>query len=124
MSNRNVNELRLAVDPSPFHVDTLGQGRLATDWSRDDRFFVYVGGGRAIATSDLWVAPVASPEEARPMLKVYPRPPVRLDAYPYAVSRDGRFIVNTLLDGPASTVITLILNWTAGAGAQPAGRRQ
>jgi hypothetical protein len=32
------------------------------------------------------------------------------------VSPDGqRFLVNTLIEEPASTVITLVLNWTAGA---------
>jgi serine/threonine protein kinase len=195
-----------AAASSPLEVDTLRQGRFATDWSRDNRFFMYIGGGRAIATSDLWVAPVANPRQARPLLdsafiethgrvaptgrwlaytsnetgrlEVYadrfpdrgakrivsvggggwprwsrdgtelyylspdsnlmavavratrerldssapsrlfavrPRPPVRLDAYSYDVSPDGRrFVVNTLIEEPASTVITLVLNWTAG----------
>ena len=201
-----VKDLSLAVGASPLAVDTIRQGRFATDWSRDNRFFMYIGGGRAIAKSDLWVASVGSPRDARPLLdssfvethgrvaptgdwfvytsnetgrmEVYadrfpdlgakrivstvgggwprwsrdgteiyyvspdndmmaaavratrerlavstprplfamrPRPPVRLDAYAYDVSPDGRrFVVNTLLDEPASTVITLVLNWTAG----------
>jgi Tol biopolymer transport system component len=193
-----------AAEPVPLDVDSLGQGRFATDWSRDNRFWLYIGGGRAIATSDLWVAPVGSPRQARPLLNsafvethgriaprgdwlvytsnetgrlevyvdrfpeggakrsvsangggwprwsrdgteifylsqsdlmavtvratrgrldlsaprrlfaVRPRPPVRLDAYAYDVSPDGRrFLINTLIDEPASTVITLVLNWTA-----------
>jgi Tol biopolymer transport system component len=204
--NLYVTDLSIPADPSPLDVDTLGQGRFATDWSRDNRFFLYIAGGRAIATSDLWVAPVASPRQARPLmnsrfvethgrvaptggwiaytsnetgrLEVYadrfpergakrivstggggwprwsrdgteiyylspdnhlmvarvratsrridvseaqrlfavlPRPPVRLDAYAYDVSPDGsRFVVNTLIEEPASTAITLVLNWTAG----------
>jgi Tol biopolymer transport system component len=63
-----LNDLALAVDPEPLEVDTLGQGRFATDWSRDNRFFMYIAGGRAIAASDLWVAPVESPRQARPLL--------------------------------------------------------
>jgi len=36
-----------------------------------------------------------------------PRPPVRLDAYPYDVSPDGqRFVVNTLIEETTSTTIT------------------
>ena len=204
--NLYLTDLSIAADPAPLDVDTLGQGRFATDWSRDNRFFLYIGGGRAIATSDLWVAPIARPRQARPLLnsrfvethgriaptgdwlayssnetgrmEVYadrfpdrgakrivstggggwprwsrdgteiyylspdnqlmvatlggtpqrlevsepqrlfpllPRAPVRLDAYAYDVSPDGRrFVVNTLIEEPASTAITLVLNWTSG----------
>jgi Tol biopolymer transport system component len=205
-----ISDLGVAGDPVRLATDTLGQGRFATDWSRDDRFFVYIAGGRAIATSDLWVAPVADPAEARALmnspfietharvaptgdwfvytssetgrLEVYadrfpgrgakrilsadgggwprwsgdgteifylsprneimavpvrvtpdrldvssprrlfavrPRPPVRLDAYSYDVSPDGRrFLVNTLIEEPASTTITIVQNWAAGEGRQ------
>jgi hypothetical protein len=51
----------------------------------------------------------------RPLFAIHPRPPVRLDAYPYDVSPDGRrFVVNTLMDDTTSTTITVVLNWTAG----------
>ena len=50
----------------PLQVDSRGLGRFALDWSRD--FFLYVGGGRAINRSDLWIAPVANPSRARPLL--------------------------------------------------------
>jgi hypothetical protein len=50
----------------------------------------------------------------RPLFTLRPRPPVRLDAYPYDVSPDGtRFVVNTLIDGNAPTSITLVVNWMA-----------
>ena len=209
-----VKDLR-AAEPVPLDVDSLGQGRFASDWSHDNRFWLYIGGGRAIATSDLWVAPVGSPRQARPILnsafvethgriaprgdwllytsnetgrlEVYvdrfpgggarrsvsadgggwprwsrdgteifylspnsdlmavavratrerltisaprrlfaarPRPPVRLDAYAYDVSPDGRrFLINTLIDDPASMVITLVLNWTAAGAGQPEAAR-
>jgi hypothetical protein len=42
----------------------------------------------------------------RPLFAVRPRPPVRLDAYPYDVSPDGqRFVVNALMEDTTSTVI-------------------
>jgi serine/threonine protein kinase/Tol biopolymer transport system component len=54
--------------PVPLQVDNLGLGRYAADWSRDGRSIIYIGGGRAISRSDLWIAPVATPREARPLL--------------------------------------------------------
>jgi hypothetical protein len=49
----------------------------------------------------------------RLLFAVRPRPPVRLDAYAYDVSPDGRrFLVNALIDEPESVVVTLVLNWT------------
>jgi Tol biopolymer transport system component len=202
-----LKDLRTAGNPEPLQVDNLGLGRYAADWSRDGRHIVYIGGGRAISRSDLWVAPMAAPREARALvdspfvetqvriapsgrwfaygsnetgqLEVYvdrferggaksrvsinggrwprwsrdgselfyvspddrlmslaitaagnrlevgapralfairPRPPVRLDAYPYDVSPDGqRFVVNTLMEDAASSIITVVHNWTAGA---------
>jgi len=51
----------------------------------------------------------------RPLFAVRPRPPVRLDAYPYDVSPDGqRFVVNTLIEDTTPTTITVMLNWTDG----------
>ena len=35
-------------DAGPLQVDALGLGRFAADWSRDGRFIMYIGGGRAI----------------------------------------------------------------------------
>jgi hypothetical protein len=52
--------------------------------------------------------------EPRSLFVARPRPPVRLDAYAWDVSSDGRFLVNTLVDEPVSAMITLVLNWTAG----------
>jgi Tol biopolymer transport system component len=193
-----------AGDGAVVEADDQKLGRFAADWSRDGRFMMYIAGGRAIARSDLWIAPAANPRKAvslldstfvetqarfspdgrwfvyasnetgqlevsvdrfpergarqlvsrnggewprwsrdgsevfylapdnrlmvaavhaagdklnigapRALFAVHPRPPVRLDAYPYEVSLDGRrFVVNTLVEDPAST-ITLVLNWAA-----------
>ena len=60
---KDVNTVRAA---SPLDVDNLGLGRFAADWSSDGRFIMYIGGGRAISRSELWVAPVASSRDARP----------------------------------------------------------
>ena len=62
---KNVNGLG---DLQQVAVDNLGLGRFAADWSRDDRFLMYIGGGKAIEGSDLWIAPTATPEQARPLL--------------------------------------------------------
>ena len=186
-------------------ADDQKVGRYAADYSRDGRFMMYIGGGRAISRSDVWIAPAANPRKASALLdstfvetqprfapdgrwfayasnetgqlEVYvdrfpergakrlvsksgggwprwsrdgseifylapdnylmavpvhpaaerletaaprrlflvrPRPPARLDAYPYDVSLDGRrFVVNTLVEDPASSTITLVLNWAA-----------
>ena len=55
--------------PSPLEVDALGLGRYASDWSRDGHHLLYIGGGRVIARSDLWLAPLASPRDARALLE-------------------------------------------------------
>jgi len=36
---------------------------------------------------------------------------IRLDAYPYDVSPDGRFLVNTLVEETAPAAISLLVNW-------------
>jgi eukaryotic-like serine/threonine-protein kinase len=63
-----LKDLRTAGNPEPLEVDNLGLGRYAADWSRDGRHIVYIGGGRAISRSDLWVAPMAAPTEAHALV--------------------------------------------------------
>jgi Tol biopolymer transport system component len=67
--NLYTKDVKGAGDPVRLDVDNLGLGRYAADWSRDGRFVMYIGGGRAIARSDLWVAPVASPRKAHALLE-------------------------------------------------------
>jgi Tol biopolymer transport system component len=66
--NLHIKDVLTASDPVSIEVDDLGLGRFAADWSRDGRDILYIGGGRAISRSDLWVAPVASPQEARALV--------------------------------------------------------
>ena len=56
-------------DAGPLQVDGLGLGRFASDWSRDGRFVLYIGGGRAIARSDLWMAPLSNLRGAQALLE-------------------------------------------------------
>ena len=67
--NLYVKQVNGLGDQQPVKADNLGLGRFAADWSRDDRFIMYVGGGRPIDQSDLWVASVASPQPAHALLE-------------------------------------------------------
>jgi serine/threonine protein kinase len=67
--NLLIKDVTSAGNPTSLDVDSLGLGRFAADWSRDGRHVMYIGGGRAINRSDLWVAPMASPREARALLE-------------------------------------------------------
>ena len=67
--NLQIKDVRTTADPTPLEVDKLGLGRFAADWSRDGRYIMYIGGGRAIGRSDLWMAPIASPHDARAFLE-------------------------------------------------------
>ena len=64
-----IEDVRTAAKPSALEVDSIGLGKFAADWSRDGRYIMYIGGGRVIARSDLWTAPMASPREARALLQ-------------------------------------------------------
>ena len=52
----------------PLRFDARGLGRFANDWSRNNRFLMFVAGGRAIGRSDLWIADPSPPHNARPLL--------------------------------------------------------
>ena len=53
----------------------------------------------------------AHPGAIRPLFK-FQFHRYRLDAFPYDVSPDGRFLVNTLVEQPPTT-ISLLSNWPA-----------
>ena len=54
--------------PQRFDADREGVGKFAADWSHDNRAVLYVGGGRAINRSDLFVAPLADRQQTRALL--------------------------------------------------------
>ena len=86
-------------------------------WASDGKELFYVSADNQLmsvaikATADR--IEVGAP---RALFAMQPRPPVRLDAYPYDVTPDGqRFVVNTLVEDTAASNITVVHNWTAGA---------
>ena len=50
----------------PVVADALGLGKFATDWSRDGKYLLYIGGSGIIARSDLWVAVLSGDKTAFP----------------------------------------------------------
>ena len=66
--NLRVMDVTRAGESVPVEADALGLGRFASDWSRDGRSMMFVAGGRAIARSDIWIAPVADPGKAHALL--------------------------------------------------------
>jgi hypothetical protein len=85
-------------------------------WSRDGTEIFYLSpNNELMAASVRRTGDRLDISAPRRLFAVQPRPPVRLDAYAWDVSPDGRrFLVNTLVEDPSSTVITLVLNWMAG----------
>ena len=63
-----VLDVKSTASPQAFEADHEGIGRFAADWSKEASAVVYVGGGRAIARSDLFVAPLSEPRQARVLL--------------------------------------------------------
>jgi Tol biopolymer transport system component len=112
-------QLEVYVDRFPIrgakHTVSTSGGRWPR-WSRDGRELFYVGPGNQLMTVPVRTTgdrvTIGTP---RLLFTLRPRPPVRLDAYPYDVSPDGqRFVVNTLVEDTSASTITLVLNWVAG----------
>jgi Tol biopolymer transport system component len=85
-------------------------------WARDGSEIFYLSADNRLMAVAVQIKgdtlDIAAP---RPLFTMRPRPPARLDAYPYDVSPDGRrFVVNALVDEAGSAVITLVFNWTTG----------
>jgi serine/threonine protein kinase len=96
--NLQMKEVMGTGDPVAVKVDSLGLGRFAADWSRDGRYLLYVAGGRIISRSDLWSAPVARPQDARPLVNSsFVETQVRLSPdgrwFAYTSNETGRFEV-------------------------------
>ena len=66
--NLLVKDVTTTAAPATVQTEDGGLGRFASDWSHDGRLYLYIGGGRAIARSDLWVATTAASRQARALL--------------------------------------------------------
>jgi serine/threonine protein kinase len=85
-------------------------------WSRDGRELFFIGPDSMMRSAAInGEGSEFRVGEIHTLFPVRLRPRVRLDAYPYDVSRDGqRFLINTFVDEPTSALITLVANWTRG----------
>ena len=63
-----VVDVNSTAPPQPFAADREGIGKFAADWSRDNRAVLYIGGGKAINRSDLFVAPLTDRGQTRAVL--------------------------------------------------------
>jgi dipeptidyl aminopeptidase/acylaminoacyl peptidase len=63
-----VLDVNSSAAPQPFEADREGIGKFAADWSRDNGAVVYIGGGRAINRSDLFVAPFQNGSQAHALV--------------------------------------------------------
>jgi Tol biopolymer transport system component len=115
-SDTGTLEVYVTAFPGPGdrrRVSTHG-GQLPR-WSRDGTEIFFVG-----PDSTLMVAPVSYDHgeprigETRPLFRMKLRPVVRLDAYPYDVSADGRrFLLNTPIEDQPRAPLALVVNWPA-----------
>ena len=120
-TSNETGQLEVYVDRFP----TLGDKRVISAgggwprWSRDGRELFYVtNGGDVMAAAVRTSASGFETSTPRALFALGARPPIRLDAYGYDVLPDGRFIVNRLLAQPGTSMITIVLNWTAIPSAQ------
>jgi Tol biopolymer transport system component len=89
---------------------TTGGGRWPR-WSRDGRELFYIGGDGALTAVSIEVRDGRlTPSEPRQLFKV---PMMELNIWhaPYAVSADGRFLINTSLVKVTEPPIIVVLNW-------------
>jgi Tol biopolymer transport system component len=114
-TSNETGRLEVYVDRFP----ALGDKRVVAAggwprWSRDGRELFHVdAGGDMMAAAVRTTAGGLDASTPRALFSLNDRPPVRLDAYSYDVLPDGRFVVNRLLAEPGTSMITIVLNWTA-----------
>lgn len=118
-ASHETGQLEVYVDRFPG----LGAKRLVSTaggrwprWSSDGRELFYISPDNQLMAVSIDTSrdrlDIGAP---RPLFTIRPRPPVRLDAYPYDVTPDGqRFVVNTLTEETTSNTITVVLNWANG----------
>lgn len=79
-------------------------------WRRDGRELYYIALDGKMMAVPVKIGPVFEPGVAIPLFQTN-----ATGFFPYDVSADGRFLVNTVSDvaAPASSPLTIVLNWQA-----------
>jgi Tol biopolymer transport system component len=110
---------RLEVYVQPFPGSGPGQ-RVSVDggrypqWRRDSSEIFFLAPDDRLMAAAIQLTPTeARVGTIRPLFK-FQFLRYRLDAYPYDVSPDGRFLVNTLVE-ETPTTLSLLTNWPAAA---------
>ena len=109
---------RLEVYAQPFPGPGQRQ-RVSADggryphWKHDSSEIYFLGSDdRLMSAAIRLTGTEAHVGVIRPLFKFQFRR-IRLDAYPYDVTPDGRFLVNTLVEETAPAAISLLINWPA-----------
>ncbi|HUF24269.1 MAG TPA: protein kinase [Vicinamibacterales bacterium] len=82
-------------------------------WSHDGSEVFFIGPDNRVMAASIRLTDAAAHLGAIRPLFTFQFHRVRLDAYPYDVSPDGRFLVNTLIEASAPAAISLLINWPA-----------
>jgi Tol biopolymer transport system component len=113
------SRMEVYVRPFPGPGDkqrVSSNGGSWAQWRRDgaEIFFLSLD-GRLMAAPVTRAGAALTFGEPQSLFTIRVRPLGRLDAYPYAVSRDGqRFLFNTFVEEASSTGLTMVVNWPAG----------
>ena len=110
------SRLEVYVQPFPGPGEkkrVSSDGGRYPQWRHDSsELFFLAPDDRLMAAQIRLTAAGAQIGAIRPLFKILFRR-IRLDAYPYDVSPDGRFLVNTLVEDTAPASISLLLHWPA-----------
>jgi dipeptidyl aminopeptidase/acylaminoacyl peptidase len=110
------SQLQVYVQPFP------GPGsrqRISVDggrypqWRHDGSEIFYLGPDNRLMAASVRLTDTEAQVGAIQPLFTFQFHRVRLDAYPYDVAPDGRFLVNTLIEESAPAAISLLINWPA-----------
>jgi hypothetical protein len=80
-------------------------------WSRDGKELYYIAPDRKMMAVPVKIGPTFEPGVAAPLFDTNVT-----GFFPYDVSPDGRFLLNTISEAAALTAspVTIVLNWQAG----------
>ena len=109
-------EIYVARFPEPTERRRVSTaGGVWPRWRRDGKEIVYLAPDNTLTAATVnGDGATFEVGAVRTLFAVRPRPMVTLGDYPYDVSADGRFLVNSLVEETASAAITLVINWTSG----------